>query len=59
MSNSVGFVSDVNVVPFDAGHDIDDSGTDVEEGVDDDEDVVLCHVILALMIHVIRHGKTS
>lgn len=41
MSNSAGFVSDVNVVPFDVGHDIDDSGTDVEEGLGVDEGDVL------------------
>lgn len=47
MSNSVGFVADVNVVPFDAGHDIDDSGTDVEEGVAVEVDALLCHARLA------------
>ena len=50
MSNSAGFVSDVNVVPFDVGHDIDDSGTDVEEGLGVDEgDVLLCDAKLATM----------
>lgn len=41
----------MNVVPFDAGHDIDDSGTDVEEGVGVgvEVDAVLCHARLALI----------
>lgn len=39
----------MNVVPFDAGHDIDDSGTEVEEGLGVDEgDEPLRDAILAL-----------
>jgi hypothetical protein len=49
MSNSDGFDWDVNVVPFDVGHDIDDTGVDVDDGDDgvDEEDGLLCHLRLA------------
>ena len=40
----------MNVIPSDVGHDIDDSGVDVEEGVGvDEEDALLCDARLALV----------
>lgn len=38
ISKSAGSVVDVTVVPFEVGHDIDDSGVAVDEGVDGDEE---------------------
>lgn len=50
MSNSAESVVDVKVVPFDDGHDIDDSGVAVDEGLGvDEEESLLCDAKLALM----------
>lgn len=50
MSNTAESVVDVKVVPFDDGHDIDDSGVAVDEGLGVDEaESLLYDARLALM----------